>query len=164
MALIKDGELIDDPFTDASGSDTLPVAGAVLVSYEQWQAERPALLARGTELGVRLRSDQAPEVIAADLPHLALVALEFPKFRDGRAYSYARLLRERYGFTGELRAVGEVLLEQLFFMLRTGFNAFQIDAEDPLAEYHTALGDLSVFYQPTGDGRVTALQLRHGRR
>jgi uncharacterized protein (DUF934 family) len=164
MALIKDGELVDDPFTDASGSDALPSTGAVLVSYEQWQAQRPALLARGTALGVRLRSDQAPELIADDLPHLALVALEFPKFRDGRAYSYARLLRERHGFTGELRAVGEVLLEQLFFMLRTGFNAFEIDAKDPLGEYRTALGDLSVFYQPTGDGRPTALQLRHARR
>ncbi len=88
----------------------------------------------------------------------------FPKFRDGRAYSYARLLRERYGFEGELRAVGDVLLEQLFFMLRTGFNAFELTAEDPLGAYRTALGDLSVFYQPTGDGRATALQLRHARR
>jgi uncharacterized protein (DUF934 family) len=163
-ALIKDGELVEDSFTDATGSGTLPAAGPVLVSCEQWQAQRTVLLARGTPLGVRLRSDQAPELIAADLSHLALVALEFPKFRDGRAYSYARLLRERHGFTGELRAVGEVLLEQLFFMLRTGFNAFELDSADPLGEYRTALGDLSVFYQPTGDGRATALQLRHAKR
>ena len=64
----------------------------------------------------------------------ALIALEFPKFRDGRAYSYARLLRERYGFKGELRAVGDVLMEQLFFMLRTGFDAFDIQqSPDPVA-------------------------------
>ncbi len=161
MGLIKDGKLVTDTFVDASGLDTLPRTGAVLVTYDQWQAQRVALLARGTPLGIRLHSDQAPELIAADLPHLALVALEFPKFRDGRAYSYARLLRERYGFKGELRAIGDVLLEQLFFMLRTGFNAFEVQGADPLGQYRTALGDLSVWYQPTGDGRPTAMQLRH---
>ena len=93
----------------------------------------------------------------------ALVALDFPKFRDGRAYSYARLLRERYGFRGELRAVGEVLLEQLFFMLRTGFDAFEIQGPDPSGAYRTALADFSVWYQPTGDGRPTAIQLRRAR-
>lgn len=163
MALIKDGKLVADTFVDASAADTLPPAGAVLVTLDQWQAQRAALLARGTPLGIRLHSDQPPDLIAADLPHFALVALEFPKFRDGRAYSYARLLRERYGFKGELRAVGDVLLEQLFFMLRTGFNAFQIESADPLGDYNTALGDLSVWYQPTGDGRPTAMQLRHKR-
>ncbi len=161
MALIKDGKLVTDTYVDASGLTTLPPTGAVLVTYDQWQAERAALLARGAPLGIRLHSDQAPELIAADLPHFALVALEFPKFRDGRAYSYARLLRERYGFTGELRAIGDVLLEQLFFMLRTGFNAFEVQGDDPLGQYRTALGDLSVWYQPTGDGRPTAMQLRH---
>jgi uncharacterized protein (DUF934 family) len=164
MALIKDGRLVEDPFSDASSAETIPPAGAVLVSYEQWQTHRPALLGRGTPLGIRLRSDQPPDLIVADLTRLALVALEFPKFRDGRAYSYARLLRERHGFEGELRAVGDVLLEQLFFMLRTGFDAFEIDGEDPLGAYRTALADLSVFYQPTGDGRATALELRHPKR
>jgi uncharacterized protein (DUF934 family) len=163
MALIKDGNLVTDTFVDASGMEALPPSGAVLVTYDQWQAQRAALLARGTPLGIRLHSDQPPELIAAELPHFALVALEFPKFRDGRAYSYARLLRERYGFTGELRAIGDVLLEQLFFMLRTGFNAFEIQDADPLGAYRTALGDLSVWYQPTGDGRPTAMQLRHKR-
>ena len=115
-------------------------------------------------LGVRLHSDQSPELIADDLKHFAVVALEFPKFRDGRAYSYARLLRERYGYEGELRAVGDVLLEQVFFMLRTGFDAFDIQGDDPLGAYRTALGEFSVWYQPTGDGRPTALQLRHRKR
>ncbi|MEO8466827.1 MAG: DUF934 domain-containing protein [Gammaproteobacteria bacterium] len=160
MGLIKDGKLVTDTFVDVTGLETLPPGGAVLVTYDQWQAQRAALLARRSPLGIRLHSDQPPELIAADLPHFALVALEFPKFRDGRAYSYARLLRERYGFKGELRAVGEVLLEQLFFMLRTGFDAFDVEGADPLGAYHTALGDLSVWYQPTGDGRPTAMQLR----
>jgi uncharacterized protein (DUF934 family) len=160
MALVKNGELATSSFLDVSGADAIPPAGPVIVSLDQWKAHRDELLKRGTELGIRLHSDQPPELVAADLPHFAVVALEFPKFRDGRAYSYARLLRERYGFKGELRAVGEVLLEQLFFMLRTGFDAFDIQSADPLKDYHTALADFSVWYQPTADGRPTAMQLR----
>jgi uncharacterized protein (DUF934 family) len=161
MALVKNGELFTSSFVDASGAEAVPPAGPVIVSLDQWKVQRDDLLKRGTPLGIRLHSDQAPELIAADLQHFAVVALEFPKFRDGRAYSYARLLRERYGFKGELRAVGEVLLEQLFFMLRTGFDVFDIQSADPLEDYRTALADFSVWYQPTADGRPTAMQLRH---
>jgi uncharacterized protein (DUF934 family) len=160
MALIKDGELVADPFVNAAALDVLPAGGALIVSAAQWRAQRDTLIARGTPLGIRLKSDEPPELVAADLAQFALVALEFPRFRDGRAYSYARLLRERYAFEGEVRAVGEVLLEQLFFMLRSGFNAFELSGGDPLADYRTALGEFSVWYQPTGDGRATAMQLR----
>lgn len=164
MALVKNGELVTSSFVDASAADAVPAVGPVIVSLAQWTAQRDELLARGTPLGIRLHSDQPPELIAADLPHFAVVALEFPKFRDGRAYSYARLLRERYGFKGELRAVGDVLLEQLFFMLRTGFDAFEIESADPLQDYRTALADFSVWYQPAADGRPTAMQLRRAKR
>lgn len=164
MALVKNGELAESSFVDASGAETIPSAGPVIVSLDQWKAHREELVGRGTPVGIRLRSDQPPELVAEDLAQFAVVALEFPKFRDGRAYSYARLLRERYGFKGELRAVGEVLLEQLFFMLRTGFDAFEIDSADPLRDYRTALADFSVWYQPAADGRPTAMQLRHANR
>ena len=164
MALVKNGELAASSFVDASAAEAIPPTGPVIVSLDQWKAHRDELLKRGTPLGIRLHSDQPPDLIAADLPHFAVVALEFPKFRDGRAYSYARLLRERYGFKGELRAVGEVLLEQLFFMLRTGFDAFEIESADPLKDYRTALADFSVWYQPTADGRPTAMQLRRLKR
>jgi len=164
MALIKDNALVEDPYFDAASAEAVPPEVPVIVNLEQWHAQRAALLARGAPVGLRLHSDQSPEVIADDLEHFAMVALEFPKFRDGRAYSYARLLRERYGFTGEIRAVGDVLMEQLLFMLRTGFNAFEIQSADPLQEYQTALADFSVWYQPTGDGRPTAVQLRHHRK
>jgi uncharacterized protein (DUF934 family) len=164
MALVKNGELIASEFVDASGADAIPPTGPIIVSLDQWKAHRDELLQRGTPLGIRLHSDQPPELIEADIGHFAVVALEFPKFRDGRAYSYARLLRERYGFKGELRAVGDVLLEQLFFMLRTGFDAFEIDSADPLKDWRTALSDFSVWYQPAADGRPTAMQLRHAKR
>jgi uncharacterized protein (DUF934 family) len=161
--LIRHGELVEDTFLDVSGTEALPPTGAVIVSLEQWQGNRAALLARKAPLGIKLRSDQMPEVIAGDIRHFDVIALEFPKFRDGRAYSYARLLRERYGYENELRAVGEVLLEQLHFMLRCGFDAFAISDPDPLAAYRAAVDDYTVWYQPTGDGRPTAMQLRRQR-
>lgn len=162
--LVRNGELVEDPFVDVSGADTLPERGAIIVSLEQWQSHRDALLARGEPLGLRLRSDQMPDAVRSDVGHFDVIALEFPKFRDGRAYSYARLLRERYGYAGELRAVGEVLLEQLHFMLRCGFDAFEIRDPDPLGAYRAAAADFSVWYQPTGDGRPTVMQLRRERR
>jgi len=160
-ALVKDNELVEDEYVHVPEGQEIPSSAAVLVGFEQWQGQRERLLGAGAKVGVRLRSDQSPELIAEDLPHLSLVALEFPKFRDGRAYSYARILRERYGFKGEVRAVGDVLMEQIHFMLRTGFNAFEIEGGDPLGQVRAALNDYTVWYQPTGDGRKTAVQLRH---
>jgi uncharacterized protein (DUF934 family) len=163
MALIKQGELIADTFLDVSRADEIPAAGSVIVSLPQWQAGKSALAARSEPFGLRLCSNESPEQVADDVERFAVIALEFPAFRDGRAYSYARILRERYGFAGELRAVGDVLMEQLHFMLRVGFDAFELGGEDPVAAYRTALQDFSVWYQPTGDGRDTAMQLRRSR-
>ncbi len=160
MALVKNGALVDDPFVDASGADTVPDTGPVILSLEQWRAGRDTLALRSDPLGLKLASDESPELVAEDLPSFAVVALEFPKFRDGRAYTYARWLRQRFAFRGEVRAVGEVLLEQLHFMLRVGFDAFEIREADPLAAYRAAERDFSVWYQPSGDGRATAMELR----
>ncbi|MBL8226804.1 MAG: DUF934 domain-containing protein [Chromatiales bacterium] len=161
MALIREGLLAADPFVDASALEAVPATGAVIVSLARWQADREALLARGTLVGVRLKSDQHPGVLAADLPRLAVIALEFPKFRDGRAYTYARLLRERYGYAGELRAVGDVLQEQLNYMRRCGFDSFDLASPDPERAWSAVVGDHTVFYQGTGAGPVRAWDLRH---
>lgn len=160
MALIKNSELADDPFVFVDDDAALPSNGAVIVSLALWQASRDELLQRSEPIGLVLNSDQPPELIGDGLQQLAVIALEFPAFRDGRAYSYARLLREKYDFRGELRAVGDVLLEQLHFMVRTGFDAFEIQSDDPLADFQVAAADFSVWYQPTADGRDTALELR----
>jgi uncharacterized protein (DUF934 family) len=99
------------------------------------------------------------------LDRLATVALLFPSFRDGRAYSQARLLRERHGYDGELRATGQVLRDQFVFMSRAGFDAFEVKKDADADAFAATMKRYSVFYQPTGDGRVTALhrrmQLRH---
>lgn len=160
MALINNGVLVEDAFVYVDDDANLPDDGAVIVGLERWQARRENLLQRSAPIGLFLKSDQLPECIGEGLERLAVIALEFPAFRDGRAYSYARLLRDKYAYTGELRAVGDVLLEQLHFMVRTGFDAFELETDDPLRDFEVAAGDFSVWYQPTADGRNTALELR----
>lgn len=125
----------------------VPAAGDVVVSLVVWQARREALFERSGRLGVWLDSNEGPEAIAPDLGRLALVAVNFPKFADGRGFSTARLLRERYRFAGELRAIGDVLRDQLLFLEQCGFDAFALrddqDAEDALR----AFADFSDAYQ-----------------
>jgi uncharacterized protein (DUF934 family) len=161
MALVVARTLVADSFRRVPDGEPLPDGGAVLVSLATWRAHEPALRARGAPVGVLLASNEHPDAIADAVDFLALVALEFPTFRDGRAYSCARLLRERYGYTGQLRAVGDVLLEQLHYMERVGFDAFEIDSDDPLADLAIAEGDFSVWFQPAADRRPAAAALRH---
>lgn len=160
MALLKDDNLQDDPWTLASGPDA--TGTHVIYPLEVWREHREDLLTRNTAIGIRLASDQGPELIAEDIGRFDLIALDFPKFTDGRAYSTARLLRERYGFTGELRAVGHVLRDQYAFLRRVGFNAFDIrDGEDP-AQWLSVAETIDDVYQSGADGRAT-LQRRRQR-
>jgi uncharacterized protein (DUF934 family) len=112
---------------------------------------------------VQLPNSAAVETISADLDRIELVTLHFPKFNDGRAFSQARQLRERHGFKGELRATGQVLRDQLLFMARCGFDAFEIAKGEPVEAWEAALAEFTVFYQPTGDGRAVASGLRRVR-
>jgi uncharacterized protein (DUF934 family) len=161
MALIKDGQLAQDSFVNCANAAEVPNAGPIIVSVEQWQDQRAALTKRNDPVGVLLLSDQHPEIIAGDLQHLSVVALDFPTFRDGRAYSYARLLRDRYQYAGEIRAVGDVLLEQLHYMERVGINAFEFESDDPAADFKIAAADFSVWYQSSADRRIPAASRRH---
>ncbi len=161
MPLVKNGKVAEDGWEKVDPeASKMPGGDRLLVSLDQWKEHKVELCKRGGTFGVRLSSDQGPEEIADDLVHFDLIALEFPAFTDGRAYSHARLLRERYGYEGELRAVGDVALEQLVFMHRAGFDAFEIPSETAIDDWQTAFADIDVFYQPTGDGRETALQAR----
>jgi uncharacterized protein (DUF934 family) len=160
MPLIKDGRVVDDPWRFVADDEPLPAEGLVAVGLERWQREQNVLLARHAPLGLRLRPGQHPDAIAADVQRFELIALEFPKFTDGRAYSYARRLREQHGFAGELRAVGQVLRDQLLFMQRCGFDAFEVVKGDAVEAWLKALGEFSVFYQPVPDGRRPVWALR----
>lgn len=163
MALLKNGHPAEDRYTDISDREAFPedLPGAVIVSLQQWQEHRDALANRADPLGIVLRSDEKPALIGNDLQHFDVIALDFPTFRDGRAYSSARLLRERFGYAGELRAVGDVLLEQLHYMQRVGFNSFAVTSDDALRDWEIAAADISVWYQPGSDQRATATALRH---
>ncbi|MFQ6017561.1 MAG: DUF934 domain-containing protein [Kiloniellaceae bacterium] len=164
MPLIKDDKMTADPWVTVADDEALPEDGQPIVSLDRWQSDRTELLRRNAPIGIRLKSDQPPNLIAEDLDHFAVVALEFPKFTDGRAFSYARLLRERYGYAGELRAVGNVLRDQLLFMQRCGFDAFEVAEGTPLEDWLKAKSEISVWYQPATDGRTPVSVLRRGRK
>ena len=165
MPLVKGGKITDDIFVHVADGADLPAEGHVLVSAARFLENPEALFARAGKVGVIWPNNRDIGELVPYLGKLAVVALVFPTFRDGRAYSQARLLRERYNYRGELRATGQLLRDQFVFMLRAGFDSFDVKKQaDAEAFMHTAKR-YSVFYQPTGDGRITALhrrmQLRH---
>jgi uncharacterized protein (DUF934 family) len=159
MPLIKNGAVAEDSFSFVPDATPLP-AGPVIVTLTRLRAEREALFARNTPLGVKLASDQSPEEIG-DLDRLAVVVLEFPRFRDGRPFSWARMLRTRLGFKGEIRATGDFLYDQLAFLVRVGVDAFALPPPLTATDLERALGEISRAYQPAADGRKTIIQERH---
>ncbi|HEX7775648.1 MAG TPA: DUF934 domain-containing protein [Parvibaculum sp.] len=159
MQLIKNGAFVADGWQTVADDADLP-DGPVIVSLQRWQKEQNALVARGTPLGIRLKSGEAPSLIAADLDKFEVVALEFPVYRNGRAYSYARLLRERYGYTGEIRAVGAVLRDQFYFLVRVGFDALEVRDNITPEIWRESVGVFTNDYQPSSDGKPSVLSLR----
>jgi len=147
--------LANDPFTHVDDEEALP-PGDVILSLARFQTEGDGLLCDGRSVGVRLTTDEEVEALAYDLPRIAVVALEFPKFLDGRHYSNARILRDRFKFPRELRACGDVLREQAGFMLRCGFDAFEpADGSTP-EQWERATRRYRHVYQRGVDARVPA--------
>lgn len=155
MRIIKDGRIVEDPWRHLS-DDEPAGEGAVSVTLMRWKHERDALLSRAAPLGVRLAAGERPEDLAEDLGHLGLVVLDFSSFRDGRSFSQARILRERFCYMGEIRARGDFIQDQMFFLSRVGVNAFELRDEEALAGALPALSDFSVIYQPAAGDRVRA--------
>jgi uncharacterized protein (DUF934 family) len=150
---IKDRKADTDewmPFTGLEDSESLP-SGDIYVPLEEWKSARNALLARNSRLGVALKNTDDPAELVPDLDRIDLVVLEFPKMADGRAFSQARLLRERYGFKGEIRATGDVLHDQLYYMQRCGINAFEIRDDQDMTSSLKAFDEMTVTYQPAAD-------------
>ena len=160
--LIKSGAFAEDMFARVADDAALP-DGAVIVSLARFQKERDALLARNTPVGIQLQSSENPEVLGADVNHFSLIALEFPKFRDGRAFSWARMLRTRLGFTGEIRAVGDFLYDQVNYQHRVGFDAWEVPDHFTIEMFNRALSEMTNVYQPSTDGKKTIRELRAGR-
>ena len=160
MPLIKGGQFIEDPFFFVPDGKAFPDEKGVIVTLARFQGEKENLFAHRALVGVRLASNENPLVLKPDLPRLAAIQLEFPKFRDGRAFSWARMLRTRFGYEGEIRAVGDFLPDQLAFMARTGFDAFEVRQDFTLAQFHHAQSEISAPYQPSADGAKTIRELR----
>ena len=158
MPFIKAGRLADDRFVRVRDEEPAPEDAPVLVPAARFLADSQEFAARSAPVGVIWPNNIAE--LAPHLDRLALVALVFPTFRDGRAYSQARILRERYGFRGELRATGDVLRDQFLFLARAGFDAFEVKKESDAAAFAAALARYSVVYQPAADRRASSFSRR----
>lgn len=130
MALFVNGTLVgEDAWTPAPADGDIPADRPVIVGKARYIAEREALDSRNAPLGLRIEAGEDLDGLEGDIGRFSLVAVRFPKYTDGRGYSIARLLRERHGFTGELRATGDVLRDQIPYMRRCGFDSFEVSHE-----------------------------------
>jgi uncharacterized protein (DUF934 family) len=158
MALIKDRkpavdnwQLLRDLVVGEDGSLPPVPQGNVIVPLSAWRRARVQLLAHEGRIGVWLRGDDEPGDIAEDLAHLDVIAVEFTSFTDGRGYSIGRLLRQRYGWRGEMRAIGDVQRDQLFYLTRCGFDAFSLREGEDVDVALAAFEDFSERYQAAVD-------------
>ena len=153
MPLIKDKKIVDDTWTTLSPEATTSdiANGDTIIPLSLWNEAKGKLQNRNGKLGVALTADEDIEDILNDLDQLDLVALEFPMFKNGRHYSSARLLRDRYNFKGEIRAYGDVNRDQLYYMTRVGFNAFQLNDGADIEQALNGFNDFSVQYQSSYD-------------
>lgn len=159
MKIIKHKAVVDDGWSvlrlgEGGAPDSIAVpSGKLIVPLKVWLAQRSALLQR-MDVGVWLASDERAEDLRDDISRLAVIAVDFPKFGDGRGYSIAYQLRNRLGYRGELRAIGDVLRDQLFYMQRVGFDAFAVRADKDIHEALKGLGDFSLSYQASTDNAL----------
>ena len=162
MRIIKDKKISDDDWVIVRELDeAAPIPeGNVILPFSYWQANRDVLLKQDSAHAVWIDGDVETEELSGDLDHFSIIGLDFPAFKDGRSYTHARMLRDRYGFEGELRAIGNVLRDQMFFMFRCGIDCFEVsegkDAEEALKSFN----DFSVRYQAAADDAVPIYKLR----
>ena len=157
--IIKNKTIVDDDWNvlrlgenDTPESVVIP-PGKIIVPLKVWQAQRDALQHRA-DIGVWLASDERAEVLQNDVAKFSVIAVDFPKFADGRGYSIAYHLRARLDYRGELRAIGDVLRDQLFYMQRVGFDAFATRADKDIHEALKGLSDFSLTYQASSDEKL----------
>lgn len=161
MPLLKSGQIVVDTWLHADDEQDLLAGKDVVVSLERWLEESGTLRSRDGKTGIRLKNDQSPAQLADDLDVFDVFILEFPKYTDGRAYSSARLLRDRYGYKGEIRASGDVLIDQYGMMQRCGFNAFEVRDDADVSAWQAAELRISSHYQPAADGVQAIWAQRH---
>jgi len=163
MRLVKAGRIVDDVFVRVPDDAPVPDGVPVIVSAARYLADAAAFARRPGPVGVIWPNNRNIAELAPHLDRLALVALVFPNFRDGRAYSQARLLRERFAFRGELRASGQILRDQFLFLARSGFDSFEVSKDSDADAFAAALARYTVFYQPAADDRPAVARRRIAR-
>ena len=163
MPLIKNGRPAEDRYVHVLDDAPLPDGAAVIVPAARFLADAEEILRRDAPIGVVWPNNRKVAELLPYLDRLALVVLTFPNFKDGRAYSQARLLRERYGYRGELRASGQVLRDQFLFLVRAGFDALDVAKASDVDAFAAALARYTVFYQTAGEGRISAARRRAAR-
>lgn len=147
MPLIKNSEFVTDTWQKAEGNAEFAKGTKVIVSFEHFLDHKEDLLNSSIELGIAIANDVDVLQLEPYVDNLALIALNFPKFADGRAYSQARIIREQLGFEGELRATGDVLPDQAVSMLRCGFDSFEVSDKVILETWNKAVSTLNAVYQ-----------------
>jgi uncharacterized protein (DUF934 family) len=145
--IILDRSIVDDLWHLVPEGEAVPATGKIIVPLAIWLGHQADFSARAGDVGVWLKPNDEPGQLARDVTRLPLIAVSLPQFTDGRGYSIGRLLRERFGYRGELRAIGDVLRDQLFYMASVGFNAFAVQEGKSLEEALTAFDDFSEAYQ-----------------
>jgi uncharacterized protein (DUF934 family) len=160
MPLVENGQIVEDRYVRVADDEAVPERVPVIVSAKRFLAEADTLIRRDGSLGVAWPNDRRVAELKPWVGHLALIALNFPKFRDGRAYSQARLLRETLGYRGTLRATGDVLRDQFHFLVRAGFDSFEVKKPADARVFAEVVARYSIYYQPGADGRVSALRRR----
>jgi uncharacterized protein (DUF934 family) len=149
MPLWRREGFVEDRWIVLEDEAPAPAEGAIVVSLKRWLAERDALSSRAAPVGVALEAGADAQAHLADLAERPLVALAFARFADGRAFSYARLLRDRHRFRGELRAIGDVLIDEIPLMLRCGFDSFDVTNAPTLQTLESGrLPGSPLHYQP----------------
>ena len=146
MQIIKDQQIIDDTWNYVADDAELK-SGNISVSLARWKQDKQQLLTHDGKLGVRIGPADAVNDIAPDLKNIQLIELDFPDFADGRLFSHAWLLRDRYNFQGELRATGHYMPDQVFYLSRVGVNAFNPEKVEDLPVVLSHLNDFTVKYQ-----------------
>jgi uncharacterized protein (DUF934 family) len=164
MPLLKSGKVVDDVWAFVEDGHELSPGGCITVSLGRFLSEHDQLLHRNRSIGVRLGVSDDPGLLAPYLDQIHLVEVQFPKYTDGRAFSQAQLLRRRYGYKGEVRAIGQVLRDQLRLMIRAGIDAMIIDEADAEAVYDFSAKEFSEFYQAASDTSDTIFLKRQRKR
>ncbi len=150
MQIIKDRQIIDNQWHHLADGETVN-SNYATVSVERWKLERDSLRTDMNNIGLRISPEDSIEDILDDLDYFDLICLDFPAFTDGRLFSTARLLRGRYEYNGELRAIGNFIRDQIFFLSRVGVNAFELQESNDITEALNGLNEFSVTYQESSN-------------